>query len=68
MGDLAQLTTAFSGLQLVVVVFLFMELRGLLKEQTRVANRLETQAREIADLSRKLSNVMGRLKVSMEDD
>jgi hypothetical protein len=67
-ADLTQLTTAFSGVQLVVVVYLMMELRHMAKEQAKAAIVLASQAVEIGKLNRTLSNVMGRLQIPTEDD
>lgn len=64
--DLAQLTTAFSGLQLIVIVFVLMELRTM--RDLHKAHRLdiEKQGSEISRLNGKVSNVMGRLKIDEE--
>lgn len=67
-SDLASLTTAFSGLQLVAVVAVFMELRGLKEFNKRVM--LENDARDIAlaKISARLSHVMGRMHIKEDDD
>lgn len=65
--DLAQLTTAFSGLQLIVIVFVLMEVRALREYQKAHRNDIDKQGAEISRLNGKVSNVMGRLKIDEED-
>lgn len=61
--DLIQLTSAFTGVQLIVIVFVLMELRSI-----RAAEKIKLEAdgrrdAEISSIGKKLSNVMGRLKI-----
>lgn len=66
-SDLMQLTTAFSGLQLIVIVFVLMELRTHRELHKAHRDDIDKQGSEISRLNGKVANVMGRLKISEDD-
>jgi hypothetical protein len=66
--DLTQLTTLFSGGQLVIIVFLLMEIRSV-KDATRVLTAQSAERdSKIAKIDKKLAHVMGRLNIASDDD
>lgn len=66
--DFLQLTTAFSGVQLIVIAYLVFELRGVSKDQAKMTLALAKQGDEIDRLNRQVAGVMGRLKILVEGE
>lgn len=67
MTDLAQLTTAFSGLQLIVIVFVLMELRALKEQRKRDEKLNDDRDAAIQRLNSRLSHISGRLNLEDEE-
>lgn len=66
--DFNSLTTIFSGGQLAVAVFVFLELRNLSTSNKSLTAKSDNQNQQIAKLTSRLSHVMGRLKIEYEED
>lgn len=67
-SDLLTLTNAFSGIQLVVLVYVLMEIRHLTAAQQRLAEQAEKKADDIEAINSRLSRVMGRLNIPTGED
>lgn len=67
-ADLLTLTNAFSGIQLVVLVYVLMEIRHLTKAQETLAKQAETKANEIGAINGRISRIMGRLSIPTDED
>ena len=65
-GDLVQLTTAFTGIQLIVIVFVLMELRALKEARKRDENLNDARDKSIALLNSRVAHIAGRLDI--QDD
>ena len=65
---LATIATVFSGGQLAVIVFIFMELRSLSKVQVALKAQTDGQDKHINQINARLSNVMGRLKLPYTEE
>ena len=63
MIDFAQITTAFTGAQLVVVAFVLMELRALRESTKDLKARAELRDAAMAKIDKRLAHVMGRLNI-----
>lgn len=68
MNDFLALTSAFSGLQLIVIVFVLMKLQHFDAQYKDVKQTLDAQGKRTQALSNKLSHVMGRLNIQTGDD
>lgn len=65
--DLAQLTTAFSGMQLVVIAIVAMELRAIKEARKRDIEMNDKRDATLALLTSRISHISGRLNISEED-
>lgn len=65
--DFAQLTAAFSGVQLCVVVFVLMELKSLNASNVRLSAKVDVQDAHISKITSRLAHIAGRLNVKEDD-
>lgn len=66
-NDLLQLTTAFTGAQLIAVVYVLMSLQSIKEEAREKAKADIARDIEIGKIGKHLSRVMGRLDVKEDD-
>lgn len=61
--NLAALSTAFSGIQLAIVVAGYLLLMGLREIVKELKSQITAQQKEVAQIDKRLAHVMGRLKI-----